>query len=179
MKQLLSDQIKEELNETYLLTTKSEKKESLDKIDIKIMKEISSNARKPIIEIAEKIGISPERCLYRLRKLVKQKIILGSRIQFGLKTAGYLATCLFIETKLTPELTEKIKSLCKTNDSINYLIIADKSPQIIIQVFHKNTETLREIIKAVSEKLAPKNFNISLVELEDDINVINPLPFLD
>ena len=97
------------LNETYLLTTKSEKKEQIDVIDTKIIREISSNARKPIIEIAENVKISPERCLYRLRRLVKEKIILGSRIQFGLKTSGFFATCLFIETQLTQELIENLK----------------------------------------------------------------------
>jgi len=167
-----------ELNETYILTTKSSKREQLDVIDTKIMKEISSNARKPILEIAENIKISPERCLYRLRKLVKQKIILGSRIQFGLKNAGYLATCLFIEAELDKSIIEKIKRLCKENDSINYLILSKKSPQIVIQTFHKNAETLREVIKKVSSLLSSQMFNISLIELEDDINIINPLPFL-
>lgn len=167
-----------ELNETYTLTNKAEKKEQLDNLDIKILKEISSNARKPIIGIAEKIGISPERCLYRLRNLVKKKIILGSRIQFDLKNAGYLATCLFIETKLSPELIEKLKFFCAKNEYVNYLIISKKEPQIIIQAFHKDAESLREIIKEISEILSKQKFNLELVELEDDINLINPVPFL-
>ena len=160
------------------MTTKSEKKEQIDVIDTKIIREISSNARKPIIEIAENVKISPERCLYRLRRLVKEKIILGSRIQFGLKTSGFFATCLFIETQLTQELIENLKDFCKKNESINYLIISDRNPQVIIQAFHKNTDTLREVIRNVGEILSNNPFNILLVELEDDINVINPLPFL-
>lgn len=167
------------LNETYLLTEKTTKISELDEIDLKILKEIASNARKPIVEIAERIKISPERCLYRIRRLVKEKIILGSRIQFGLKNAGYFATCLFIKTKLTRGLNEELQQLCKNNPNINYLITSKKNPEIIIQVFHRNEETLREVIKRAAELLKSNPYTISLVKLEEDINIVNPLPFFE
>ena len=166
------------LNEIYSITPKENRKVKTDYIDLKILKEIGSNSRKAIVEIANNVKISPERCLYRLRRLYKQKIILGSRIQFVLKEAGYYATCLFINTSLDDKLINKFKSICKSNSSINSLIVSKKYPQIIIQVFHKDEETLRKIVEEVYSFLEEYNSRISLVELRDDMNIVNPLPFL-
>jgi DNA-binding Lrp family transcriptional regulator len=170
--------IGDNLKETYTLAPKSNKKIKVDQVDLKILKEIRSDARKSIIKISEKVRISPERCLYRLRRLYKEKVILGSRIQFDLKESGYFATCLFIDTELSSGLSDKIKKFCLLNENINLSIIAKKSPNIVLQVFHKDEKTLREVIKNISD-IFDKKFKISIVSLEDDINIINPLPFLD
>lgn len=164
--------------ETYILTQDNSKKIKLDSVDIRIIQELAKDSRKSLIEIAGSIKISPERLLYRLRKLVRDKIILGSRIQFNLSKAGYFATCLFVQSDAGKESLEKIKRLCKEEISINYLIISKKSPRVIIQLFHKDENTIRTVIKKVNSALEGTQSKISIVQLEDDINIVNPLPFL-
>jgi Lrp/AsnC family transcriptional regulator, leucine-responsive regulatory protein len=164
--------------EIYELKTSNQKKVKVDYIDLNIIKEIGSDSRKSVINIADQIRISPERCLYRLRRLFKEKIIMGSRIQFGLQEAGLFATCLFIDAKINNLLLDKMKTLCETDKNINYLLISKKSPQVIIQIFHKDEETLREIVKKVYSFFLEIDSKITIVELEDDINIVNPAPFL-
>jgi Lrp/AsnC family transcriptional regulator for asnA, asnC and gidA len=166
------------VKDSYRLVEKSRELYVLDILDKEIMKEIASNAQKPVIDIARKLKISPERCLYRMRKLFKEKVILGSRIQFGLRKAGYFATCLFINSKINDTISNSVKMLCKEDGNINYLILENTYPQIIIQVFHKNEETLHTILKKINDELKEDLYRISIIRIEDDINLVNPLPFL-
>ncbi|MBU0907166.1 MAG: Lrp/AsnC family transcriptional regulator [Nanoarchaeota archaeon] len=50
---------------------------TLDKLDKKILKEISTNARTPIVEIASRLETDPKVINYRLKKLEKDRIILA------------------------------------------------------------------------------------------------------
>ena len=61
----------------------------LDGIDKQILRMLMTNARRPILEIAKNIGISGAAIHQRLRKLEKQNLILGSRIEINHKVLGY------------------------------------------------------------------------------------------
>ena len=61
----------------------------LDGIDKQILRMLMSNSRRPILEIAKNIGISGAAIHQRLRKLEKQNLILGSRIEINHKVLGY------------------------------------------------------------------------------------------
>ena len=67
--------------ENYLLSLESKKQIKLDNIDLKILKILSENGRARLIDIANKLKISSELALYRLKRLKSEKIILGNRIQ--------------------------------------------------------------------------------------------------
>ncbi|MBP7708296.1 Lrp/AsnC family transcriptional regulator [Candidatus Pacearchaeota archaeon] len=165
------------LRDPYLLTLK-DKKVSLDDLDLKIIKELGKNSRKSIVEIAENSKILPETCLYRIKELVRKKVILGSRVQFDLRKAGYFATCLFVNATMSNDLTLKLGKFCRTSTNANYLIISKKDPQVIIQVFHRDEETLSKLLGELSLLLGDNLGKITLVKLEDDIDVINPVPFI-
>ncbi len=49
----------------------------IDKIDRRILHEVSFNARIPIVELAARIGISPNIAKYRLRRMEKEGVIIG------------------------------------------------------------------------------------------------------
>ena len=61
----------------------------LDGIDKQILRMLMTNSRRPILEIAKNIGISGAAIHQRLRKLEKQNLILGSRIEINHKVLGY------------------------------------------------------------------------------------------
>ncbi|MEI6849465.1 MAG: Lrp/AsnC family transcriptional regulator [archaeon] len=83
----------------YLLDTKSkqdrtrilvsgEKDSKLDDLDIKILKQLAENARKPIIDIAEDLKISERIVNYRIKQLIIKKIITGFRIALNYDKLG-------------------------------------------------------------------------------------------
>ena len=60
----------------------------VDKTDIKILKILSVNSRVPILEIAKKLNISQKTIAYRIKKLVKKKVILSFRALLDLNLLG-------------------------------------------------------------------------------------------
>ena len=62
---------------------------AIDGIDKIILRELMTDARKPILEIARKVGISGAAIHQRLRKLEKAKLITGSRFIIDPKILGY------------------------------------------------------------------------------------------
>lgn len=61
---------------------------AIDSIDWRILKMLSFNARKPLIECARALKITPMAVKYRLTKLIKHKILLGSRPMIDLSLLG-------------------------------------------------------------------------------------------
>lgn len=61
----------------------------IDGIDKKILRELMQDARKPILEIARKIGISGAAIHQRLRKLEASGLLSGSRLTINPKALGY------------------------------------------------------------------------------------------
>ena len=64
-------------------------KVKIDGIDKEIIRMLIENARRPILEIAKKIGISGAAIHQRLRKLEKSELINGSSISIDPKILGY------------------------------------------------------------------------------------------
>ncbi|MCR8666919.1 Lrp/AsnC ligand binding domain-containing protein [Aestuariibaculum sp. M13] len=62
---------------------------TIDGIDKKILRALTTDARTPILEIARNVGISGAAIHQRLRKLEKAKLISGSKFILNSKVLGY------------------------------------------------------------------------------------------
>lgn len=72
----------------------------LDRIDIKILSILQEDARIPITELAEKIGLSVTPCGERIKRLEKEGIILGYHARLDPQALS-LALLVFVELKLS------------------------------------------------------------------------------
>ena len=118
----------------------------IDGIDKIILRQLMQDARKPILEIARKVGISGAAIHQRLRKLEKSGLICGSKFIIDPKVLGY-RTMAFIgvyldraannaravrQLKDIPEVIEchyttgnwsiLIKILCKNNEDLMHML---------------------------------------------------------
>ena len=118
----------------------------IDGIDKEILRDLMEDARKPILQIANKIGISGAAIHQRLRKLEDAGVISGSRFTINHKVLGY-KTMAFIgiylekaasnaeavkELKKIPEVLEchyttgnwsiLIKIICADNEHLMHLL---------------------------------------------------------
>ncbi len=118
----------------------------IDGIDKEILRDLMEDARKPILQIANKIGISGAAIHQRLRKLEDAGVISGSRFTINHKALGY-KTMAFIgiylekaasnaeavkELKKIPEVLEchyttgnwsiLIKIICNDNEHLMHLL---------------------------------------------------------
>ena len=128
----------------------------IDGIDKEILRDLMEDARKPILQIANKIGISGAAIHQRLRKLEQAGVIAGSKFTVNHKVLGY-TTVAFVgiylekaannsdavrELKKIPEVLEchyttgnwsiLIKMLCKDNEHL-------------MQMLNKNIQTIEGV----------------------------------
>ncbi|WP_442846850.1 Lrp/AsnC ligand binding domain-containing protein [Leeuwenhoekiella sp. H156] len=146
---------------------------AIDGIDKIILRELMTDARKPILEIARKVGISGAAIHQRLRKLEKARLITGSRFIIDPKILGY-NTMAFIGIYLDravsnpkavkqleeiPEVIEChyttgnwsifIKILCKNNEHLMHLL--NKKIQAIDGV--SRTETFISLNQQIERQI--------------------------
>ncbi len=167
--------------EDYIISSHESKKEvKLSKTDLKILKILSENGRTRLIDIAIKSEISSELIWYRLKKLRKEKVILGNRIQFDMSKLGYFFTLIILNFRNFSEKNKaKIKSFAKTSKNINSLIFNLHKPNCIIQLFHKEEKEIRESIEKLKKMFDEDSIEINIIPIGEDEEKIRPLPFLD
>jgi len=145
----------------------------IDGIDKIILRQLMEDARKPILEIARKVGISGAAIHQRLRKLEKSGLLAGSKFIIDPKILGY-RTLAFIgiyldraannaravrQLKDIPEVIEchyttgnwsvLIKILCKNNEDLMHLL--NKKIQAIDGV--SRTETFISLDQQIDRQL--------------------------
>ncbi len=145
----------------------------IDGIDKIILRSLMQDARKPILEIARKVGISGAAIHQRLRKLEKSGLLAGSKVIIDPKVLGY-RTMAFIgvyldraannaravrQLKDIPEVLEchyttgnwsiLIKLLCKNNEDLMDLL--NKKIQAIDGV--SRTETFISLDQQIDRQL--------------------------
>lgn len=145
----------------------------IDGIDKIILRSLMQDARKPILEIARKVGISGAAIHQRLRKLEKSGLLAGSKVIIDPKVLGY-RTMAFVgvyldraannaravrQLKDIPEVLEchyttgnwsiLIKLLCKNNEDLMDLL--NKKIQAIDGV--SRTETFISLDQQIDRQL--------------------------
>lgn len=86
----------------------------LDKIDIAIIQALQSNAKATLSEIADKVGLSKTPCQQRIKRLEKDKVILGYTAQVNYRALGENHV-VFVQVKLSDTKTLALKAF---NDAV-------------------------------------------------------------
>lgn len=79
----------------------------MNKIDRRILYELSLNARIPLGDLAKKIRLSPSTTKYRINNLEKEKILLGTQAIIDISKLGFIGTRTYITFEDTTSLKEK------------------------------------------------------------------------
>jgi Lrp/AsnC family transcriptional regulator, leucine-responsive regulatory protein len=113
----------------------------LDKIDKYICKLLSENARISSIEIANKLNISSDSVLQRLKKLKKENIILGHNLILNQEKIGQSHYKILIYlTNISKEKEEKLISFVRMNNRVIAIVktLADWDYEIDLEVENVN-----------------------------------------
>ncbi|MFN3640029.1 MAG: Lrp/AsnC family transcriptional regulator [Flavobacterium sp.] len=145
----------------------------IDGIDKEILRQLMDDARKPILQIANKIGISGAAIHQRLKKLEEAKVISGSKmivnpVVLGYKTVAFIGVYLdkassnaeaVKELKKIPEVLEchyttgnwsiLIKILCRDNEHL--MVVLNKKIQAIPGV--SRTETFISLDQQIERQI--------------------------
>ncbi len=160
--------------DSYIMIGKKSEKIEIDKTDKKILKSLALNGREKIINIASGLNITAEAVLYRIRRLQKEKVFLGSRIQFDMEKIGYHYSHALIDINLTEENKMRLFDFAKSSPYVNSLILNLSKPNCIIQLFHKNIDEFKLVVRELRQLFKTAKISIMFVKSEEDL--INSLP---
>lgn len=113
----------------------------IDKRDRIILRELAKNSKTPVIELSEKTGLSAPQVLYRIKNLIKKKILISFKIDIDLSKFNY--------------------QFCKVFLNLKNISIKKKNNLIKFCVSQKNITALSEVIAPwdIELEFEVENFN--------------------
>lgn len=126
----------------------------IDGIDKEILRYLMEDARKPILQIAAKIGISGAAIHQRLRKLEQSGVIAGSKFIVNTKVLGY-GTMAFVGIYLDKAISnpDAVKELKKIPEVLECHYTTGNW-SILIKIICRDNEHLMQLL---NNKIQPIN----------------------
>ncbi len=130
-------------------------KYELDEADRKILRALSTNARIPVVELAEKTGLTRDIVNYRLRKLKKDKIIFQFRCFPNFSNIGMMFYKLVLRTKnFNEEYERKIKQYIAQHKKATQLLKLIGSWDLEIEFEVENEDELYKHLTEIRKKFS-------------------------
>ena len=128
---------------------------TLDETDKKILKELSTNARINIIDLAQKTKLTRDIINYRLKKLIKEKVIVNYRCYLNLENIGINSYKLILRTKnLNEENEKRIKYFVSSHKKATQLLKLIGSWDLEIELETQGEDELYEILTEIRKKFS-------------------------
>ena len=136
-----------ELKEEEKIKEASDTKLKIDKVDLGILRLISENARRPLYDIANKTRISADSVKYRLKKLIKEKIILKFVPVINYSVLGYTVYGILMNIHNLDKKKEKtLESFLKYNSNVLWAVKTIGKYNLLMYVCVKKSGELHNTI---------------------------------
>ncbi len=142
----------------------------VDGIDKEILRALMQDARKPILEIARKIGISGAAIHQRLRKLEASGLLSGSQFVINPRALGY-TTMAFIGVYLDKAMSnpKAVKALEKIPEVLEcHYTTGDWS--ILIKILCKDNEHLMNVLTNKVQRIEGVSRTETFISLNQQID---------
>lgn len=151
---------------SYLIDTKSSKQERIDNeiincgrttdidlLDASILQRVSTNARIPIVEIARQLQVTSTMIRYRIKKLKKQKIIQGFRVNIDISKLGLKYFTVNFRLKDFSQ-RKNIIDYVKINPHVKMIDKAIGASDIIVGTRYESVNQVHQFIEKVQRKFS-------------------------
>jgi Lrp/AsnC family transcriptional regulator for asnA, asnC and gidA len=141
----------------------------IDGIDKEILRNLMEDARKPILQIASKIGISGAAIHQRLKKLEQSGVISGSKFIINNKVLGY-STMAFVGIYLdkassNPEAVKELKKIPEVLEC-HY---TTGNWSILIKIICRDNEHLMQLLNNKIQPITGVSRTETFISLEQQI----------
>lgn len=143
--------------------------EKLDKFDLKLLKELSMNARMSIVDLSFKLKLTPRIVQYRIKQLEKKEIILGYKIAIDYEKTGIKFYKLFISLgNLDFEEIKKLNNYFISNKNVihNVRVIGNWDFEPEVEVFNENE--FNKILDELREKFSDLINKIDIITIRKE-----------
>lgn len=146
---------------------------SLDEIDIRILRKLISDARLSYRNIAEQIGVSPPTVLARVEKLEKNKIIKSYSALLDHEKLGYDLTAIIEVTAIKNKVVEVEKVLSKYENVCAIYDITGLTDMIIVAKFRNRKELSDFVKKELSiPSVQRTNTHLVFITVKEDFKLL-------
>jgi Lrp/AsnC family transcriptional regulator, regulator for asnA, asnC and gidA len=141
----------------------------IDGIDKEILRYLMEDARKPILQIASKIGISGAAIHQRLRKLEQAGVIAGSKFVVNTKVLGY-STMAFVGIYLDKASSnpEAVKELRKIPEVLECHYTTGNW-SILIKIICRDNEHLMQLLNNKIQPISGVSRTETFISLDQQI----------
>lgn len=141
----------------------------IDGIDKEILRELMEDARKPILQIANKMNISGAAIHQRLRKLEQAGVISGSKFVVDTKVLGY-KTMAFVGIYLDKAMSnpEAVKELKKIPEVLECHYTTGNW-SILIKIICKDNEHLMQLLNKKIQQIEGVSRTETFISLDQQI----------
>lgn len=130
----------------------SNKKIKIDKTDLKILDLLSENATQPLYKIGESVKLSPDAVNYRIKKLLKENIILKFIPIINYSALGYTIYAILLNINNLNEKKENtLKSFLKLNKNILWAVKTIGKYNTLMYICVENTNDLHQTLIELKE----------------------------
>lgn len=154
--------------------------EKVDRLDLKILKIISVNARIPFKDVAAECNVSRAAIHQRVQRLIEAGVITGSGYHICPKTIGY-STCTYVGIKL--ERGSMYKRVSEALEKIPEIIECHFTTgpyTMLIKLYSHDNEHLMDLLNNKIQEIPGVISTETLISLEQSINRTVPvIPFED
>jgi Lrp/AsnC family transcriptional regulator, leucine-responsive regulatory protein len=131
-------------------TMKESKRIPVDKIDLLILQELSKNSRLPIVELAYRCNTTTRVAHARLRRLIKEQVITGSKVAINYQKLGILFYKLFLylDKPKKQRIKQLIHYLQRHPNTVHYVKVLcnwDLEPELEVHSENELNDILTEI----------------------------------
>lgn len=135
--------------------TEKEEKIELDKTDKKILQTISQDSRLSVVEISELAKIPLHVVRYRLKEMIKNKIIEGFKPKISVGKLGYQWHLLLIRfSALEEKRKHEFIQFCNSKKEIYYLTKTIGTYNLMLDIHAKSSEDFKKILSEIKEKFS-------------------------
>ena len=134
------------------LSSKSKEEVNIDKQDLKILKILERDSRTPILDIGRKLNLSKDAVQYRIKKLIKQKLITNFmlRVNWGLLGFQYYSVLLKLKDIDDKKRRKMIKYL-ENRKEVIAVFVQIGHWNLCVQSIVKNAVELKKLISGIKE----------------------------
>ncbi len=145
----------------------------MDETDVKILKQVLSDARLSYRKIAEEIGVSPPTVLTRIQRLESNHIIKSYSALLDHEKLGYDLTAIIELTAVKGKITEVEKHISKFPNVCAVYDITGLTDMIIVAKFRNRKDLSDFVKKDLSLPFVDRtNSHIVLVTVKEDFRFL-------
>ena len=120
----------------------------LDRLDVRILEELQKDGRRPVVELAERIGLSGTPCARRIRQLEQSGVIQGYTAVVDPARLGHSIQA-FVQVKLERHTDENVAQFRRELDSLDAIVACYATTgehDFLLQVIATDLEALSNIV---------------------------------